>query len=101
MGTTTGLGAHRGAVRFERTFTGAKAFGAINAARSWLKDRGYSVGSMCGKEPMGIRIGDHAIHKWRNLHPSEKAALDGTIESENFRDGPVVVRLKSKPAGEE
>lgn len=86
-----------GLVWWEKTFTGAAPFVAIDAARTWLTERGYSVGEMQGRDPMGIMIGDHYdIAKWRNLNATERMALDGQIEGDK-RNGPVVVRLKSQP----
>lgn len=88
------------AATWEKVFTGEKdSFNAYNMAEMWLDGRGYSVGRMCSPEPTGVMLGDHTIAKWNNLDPTEKAALDGTIEGD-FRNGPVTVRLKSKPAGE-
>lgn len=85
---------------FGRVFTGEKAsFDAMGDAVAWLERRGYSVGRMCRNKPMGVMFGNHDIGKWDNLGAKEKAALDGQIDGDK-RNGPVTVRLKSKPAGE-
>jgi hypothetical protein len=84
---------HMGLKVYEKTFEGTEAFEAIRKAEAWLKERGYSVGTMQGPAPMGIMKGDYDIAKWRNLRPSERYALDGQIDGDK-RNGPVTVRLK-------
>ena len=69
-------------------------FAAVNAARIWLQEHGYSYGSMCMDMPIGILKGSWAIAKWRNLTPKERKQLDGQLISKDFRDGPVVIQLK-------
>lgn len=88
-----------GLVPWEKTFSGDGAFRALWDAEAWLKERGYSSGPLCGDLPVGIQLGDHLIHKWRNLSPAEIRALDGRMVGE-WRNGPVAVRLKRKPEGE-
>ena len=43
-------------------------FNAFYAAHHWLRERGYSIGSMCMDMPIGILKGDRCIAKWRNLN---------------------------------
>lgn len=76
-------------------------FSAVNAARDWLRDHGYSYGSMCGDMPIGILKGDWCIAKWRNLTPKERNQLDGKLISSDFRNGPVVIKLKDHASDEE
>lgn len=64
-------------------------FSALRSAEKYLKDKGYSVGPMCGDEPIGFLRGDYNIMKWRNLSESDRFQLDGKIISDNFRDGNV------------
>lgn len=78
----------------EITFDQTGDFNAVNAARKWLQDHGYSYGSMCLDMPIGILKGSWAIAKWRNLTAKERKQLDGQIVSSDFRDGPVVIQLK-------
>ena len=75
-------------------------FSAFYAATDWLKEQGYSYGSMCMGEPIGILKGNWCIAKWRNLNPKERKQLDGQLVSNDFREGPVVVQLKD-PATDE
>ena len=72
--------------KFVMEFEAGGTFTAITAARLWLEAHGYSIGSMCGDEPMGIKYGDFLIAKWRNLGP-DKSRLDGVITSPDFREG--------------
>jgi len=83
----------------KKEFTDAGTFNAVNRAREWLHDRGYSEGSMCGDAPMGILKGDFLIAKWRNLTAKEKKELHGVITSRDFREGPVTVELYGVPDG--
>lgn len=72
------------------TFHAAGPFNAFAEAKAYCKERGLSVGTMQGDAPIGLKYGDYAIAKWRNLSDNEKQALDGTITG-NKRNGPVVV----------
>lgn len=85
---------------FTKTFTGAKTFRAYHDAVAWLRERGYSTGSMCSPRPTAIMKGDFQIAKWKNLTAKERREVDGTIEGEaasrgTFREGPVIVMLKN------
>lgn len=76
-------------------------FNAIYAAKKWLREHGYSYGSMCRGMPIGILKGDWCIAKWRNLTTIERYQLDGQINSSDFRAGPVTIKLKDDPSLEE
>ncbi len=80
----------------EMVFDDAGEFVAFGKAVAWLKERGYSVGSMQREAPIGVMYGDVSIAKWRNLSASEIAALDGTITGESKRNGPVTISLKAR-----
>lgn len=54
-------------------------FGAYYAACEWLKQNGFSYGSMQRADPMGIMKGDWDIAKWRNLSVKDKKSLDGDM----------------------
>lgn len=82
---------------FRLTFDDAGDFVAIHKAEAWLRERGYSVGSMQADAPMGILHGDYGIAKWRNLTPKHRAQLDGWIEGEDKRNGPVTIVLRRTP----
>jgi len=69
-------------------------FSAFQQAEDWVASMGYSSGSMCGKEPIGLANGDAYIAKWYNLSGSDRGALDGTMTSTDFRDGDVIVTIK-------
>ena len=55
-------------------------FGALYEAEGWLRERGFSVGSVCRGYPRGIMHGDCQIAKWRNLDKSEILALHGVMK---------------------
>ena len=76
-------------------------FAAVNAARIWLQEHGYSYGSMCMDMPIGILKGSWVIAKWRNLTTKERKQLDGQLVSKDFRDGPVVIQLKDVATDQE
>lgn len=76
-------------------------FNAFYAAHHWLRERGYSIGSMCMDMPIGILKGDWCIAKWRNLNAKERNQLDGQLISKDFRKGPVVIRLKDSATAAE
>lgn len=69
-------------------------FSALAEAEKWLRDHGFSVGSMQRGDPRGILFGDWDIAKWRNLSDQDKKELDGTMVGR--RDTKAVVTL-NKP----
>jgi hypothetical protein len=75
-------------------FSDEGPFAALNAARAYLQEEGYSVGSPCNTDPIGVKRGQWDIAKWRNLSSRDKALLDGRLEG-NFRNGPVTLVLKA------
>ena len=85
----------------EITFDQIGDFTAVGAARDWLSEHGYSYGSMCMDMPIGILKGEWSIAKWRNLTGKEREQLDGQLTSKDFREGPVVLRLKDLATDEE
>lgn len=76
-------------------------FSAVNAAKNWLREHGFSYGSMCMDMPIGILKGDWCIAKWRNLTAKERNQLDGKLISTDFRAGPVILQLKEPATTEE
>lgn len=81
----------------EIVFEGKKDFEAFYKARDFLESRGFSVGSMQGDDPIGIRRGDWDIAKWRNLSEDDMSKLDGTITG-NKREGPLTVHITGAAA---
>lgn len=80
-------------VKFTKHFpaTGV-AFEAHHDATEFLKEHGYSIGSMQRDAPIGVAKGDAYISKWRNLGDDVRQ-LDGVMVSDNFREGGVTVYL--------
>jgi len=72
-----------------------ESFDAINQAREWLRAKGYNIGSMSGDEPIGLSKRYKMISKWYNLSTEDRALLDGVLESEDFRNGKVTLKLFS------
>ena len=71
---------------------------ALESARTWLKENGYSYAPMCGPEPIGILFGDFEIAKWRNLSTVERKELDGIITPFNggrFRGNSCTVKIRA------
>lgn len=69
-------------------------FKAYYKAEERLRELGYTVGSMCGPEPIGFADSDQYsyIAKWYNIKPSERKDLDGVmIAPEGFREGGVQI----------
>ena len=79
---------------FQKTFDQKGTFEALYACQRWLTANGYSYGSTCCAEPVGVLKGDYVIAKWRNLTRQERAELHGTVDGD-FREGPLVLRLKA------
>jgi len=72
------------------------AFEAYADAEEFLKEHGYSVGSMQRHEPIGVAKGDADISKWRNLGRDVKM-LDGVLVSDSFRESGVTLYLSEEP----
>jgi hypothetical protein len=73
-----------------KTFKAGEDFDAFYAAEKWLRENGYSIGSMEREKPIGIAKGDCYISKWRNLG-EDKARLDGVIASGDKRNSDITV----------
>lgn len=80
---------------FTKHFDADGTFGAVTNAQNFLKENGYSVGSMQRHAPIGVAKGDVDISKWRNLGPDVKD-LDGVMVSDSFREGSVTVYLSEE-----
>lgn len=81
---------------FKKVFTHTgEAFSATSAAEKWLKEKGFSLGTMCSPDPRGIlhEAGVH-IPKWRYLAHDK---LDGMATATDWRDGDVTVHLLTEP----
>ena len=65
-------------------------WGAFREAEDLLRSQGYSIGSMCGPEPIGFAPADQYkyIAKWYNLGREDIKLLHGVIVADGgFRDG--------------
>jgi len=67
-------------------------FMAYWAAEQWIRENGYSCGSMCSPMPTAIMKGDVHVAKWKNLTTKERNTVDGVIVGE-YREGPVTIYL--------
>ena len=75
------------------TFPAAGTFVAIGNAKSFLKKKGYILGSMQRGNPIGFIKGSDCeyISKWDNMTGAEHKQLDGVILSDRFRESDVTV----------
>lgn len=65
--------------RIERFQPGEYPFSASRKAEEWLREKGWSYGSMQRDQPRGVYRGDAIIAKWRNLSKADRKNLDGEI----------------------
>ncbi len=81
---------------FKKTFTHTgDDFSATSAAEKWLKEKGYSLGTMCAPEPRGIlKEAGAYIPKWRYLDQDQ---LYGMATATDWRHGDVTVYLLEEP----
>lgn len=88
---------------FKKVFPGTHddSFTAFDAAKRWLAENGYSIGSLERYHPVGAAKGDVDISKWTNMGLQDKAQLDGMIvhDGSGFRGGTVTVHLAEDVAG--
>lgn len=74
-----------------------QTFSAWYKAQDWLRNNGYGFGSLCQGEPVAVVRGEYNLpQKWRNMSAKEKAFVDGKIESSDFREGSVTIRLRDQ-----
>jgi len=69
----------------------------MQAAETWLKARGFSIGIMQSDAPRGILLGDVIIAKWRNLDAEDRADLHGQMmpaPGHSLRNGPIFVDIR-------
>jgi hypothetical protein len=85
---------------FRKVFTHTGSdFSATTAAEKWLKEKGFSIGTMCSPMPRLILQGDHFITKWKNLSHDQQYGGDGFASATDWRTGEVTVHLKVDPDG--
>lgn len=63
------------------------------SAEAALAAAGFSLGRLQRDDPRGVIHGDYDIMKWRNLRPSDRAALHGIFQRHGH-DGLVTVTLR-------
>lgn len=80
-------------IEFTKTFTKEGTFQSLYEAQGWLSANGYSYGSLCRNDPVGLLKGDVTIGKWKNFDKEDIAALDGIMTSWDFRESPVTITI--------
>lgn len=79
-------------------FVPAGTFQSFYNAENYLKEMGYSIGSMEGPYPIGFSDKFDYISKWNNMNGSEHKQLDGIMVAEGgFREGSVLVLFFNEP----
>lgn len=74
-------------------------FKSVYEAEKQLRELGYSIGSMCGGEPIGFACGEKYdyISKWYNMTGAEHNLLDGVMVSNDWREGSVDIIWFNEP----
>jgi len=67
-------------------------FKAMWAAEEWCRNNGISYGPTQAGKPRGLKYGDYAISKWKNLDIRDIALLDGKMTGD-MRNGPVCIEI--------
>ena len=79
-------------------FVPAGTFQSYYNAENYLKEMGYSIGSMQGPAPIGFSDKFDYISKWRNMSSEEHKQLDGVMIADGgFREGSVLVLFFNEP----
>jgi hypothetical protein len=74
-------------------------FSGVRAAEDYIRQLGYSLGSMERHRPIGLLKGEgHYISKWTRMTDAEHNQLDGWLEGPDYREGDVTVVLRASPA---
>lgn len=73
----------------EIVFEACGTFQAYYKAETWIRENGFSAGSMCRDEPIGlIRYPGVSIAKWKNLSLRERKSFDALLlPMPDFREG--------------
>lgn len=75
-----------------------QTFGAMYAAKRWLRENGYSSGSTDLGTYVPIVKGEYDLpQKYRNLSKAGIDHMAGVIHSIDYREGKVEVRLFNDP----
>lgn len=76
-------------VLWRREYPATGTFEAWRSAEAFLRELGYTVGSMCSDSPIGFADADTFgyVAKWYNIDVTDRAKLDGVIISNDFREG--------------
>ena len=83
-------------IESRQTFKVKGTFDSFYKASEWVKDNGYSQGSMARTMPIGLMKGDYDIAKWYNLDKEDIKGLDGVMISNDFREGEVEIIIFKK-----
>ena len=78
-------------------FEASGTFQAFYSAERFLKELGYTIGSMEGRAPIGFSLEYDYISKWNNMNSGEHRLLDGIMSSNDFREGSVQVLFFKAP----
>ena len=83
----------------EEVFPSKSDFDGYYSAENYLKELGYTRGSMCRSEPIGFADSDkyRYIAKWYNISQEEQKDLDGVMISSGFRNSEVRVIFFNTP----
>ena len=74
-------------------FPSTGTFTAFSVAEKKAVEMGYSVGSMCRDEPIGLAKDVGYIAKWHNIDSADKAHIEAGILSCDFREGDAVIAI--------
>ena len=75
-------------------------FSAYHAACRFVASLGFAIGSMERDQPIGLYREPATISKWTRMTQDEHDALDGFLESPDFRTGTVMVTLHDEVIAE-
>jgi hypothetical protein len=74
-------------------------FSSVYEAEKQLRESGYTIGSMCGGDPIGFACKEKYgyISKWYNMRLDERKLLDGVMISDDWREGSVDIIWFNEP----
>lgn len=76
-------------------------FSALDALESYARRYNLATGQLQARAPIGVMRGlDHIISTWRNMSPTERAALDGQVlwGEGGPREGSAMLYMRPAPA---
>lgn len=81
-------------VKNKITFSVLGTFQSLYAAQGWCHENNYEYGSLCRDKLVAMQLDRYDLpQKWQNMDAEDKAAADGVMVSNDFREGSITIYI--------